>query len=232
MGCSTHSEGRVHPLKIPVEEIKATMKSHRKLIVMSAMILCAAVNVAPADESDPHAHHRPSGNEAHRSEMQVSTPEVRLLRADGKTVAFADELDDGRPVVMNFIYTSCTTICPLTSQIFEQFQKSLGAKSAAIHLVSVSIDPEQDTPAHLREYAAQFDAAPGWDHYTGTLAASQTVQRAFNAYRGDKMSHIPLTLMRAAPGKPWVRFDGFVSAEQMLAEKRDWDGTAATVAAR
>jgi protein SCO1/2 len=164
--------------------------------------------------------------------MQYGTPEVRLVRADGKAVSFAAEIDDGRPVVMNFIYTSCTSICPLTSQIFEQFQKSLGAKRAAIHLVSISIDPEQDTPAHLREYAAQFDAAPGWDHYTGTLAASQTVQRAFGAYRGDKMSHTPLTLMRAAPGKPWIRFDGFVSAEQMLAEKRDWDSPAATVAAR
>lgn len=208
------------------------MKSHRKLIVMSAMISCATVSAASADGADPHAHHGVSGNEARRSEMQYSTPEVRLMRADGKTVSFAAELDDGRPVVMNFIYTSCTTICPLTSQIFEQFQKSLGAKSAAVHLVSISIDPEQDTPAHLREYAAQFDAAPGWDHYTGTLAASQTVQRAFSAYRGDKMSHSPLTLMRAAPGKPWIRFDGFVSAKQMLAEKSDWDSPNATVAAR
>jgi len=144
------------------------------------------------------------------------------VRQDGKRISLADELNDDRPVVMNFIYTSCTSICPLSSQIFEQFQKSLGTASRDVHLVSISIDPEQDSPGKLREYASQFDAGPGWDHYTGTLNDSQTVQRAFGAYFGDKMSHVPLTLMRLAPGKPWVRFDGFVSAEQLLAERQRW----------
>jgi protein SCO1/2 len=174
------------------------------------------------DELDPHAQHHVAADGIRRSEMQYVTPDVKLLRQDGRLVSLAAELDDGRPVVMNFIYTSCTTICPLNSQTFEQFQKSLGAASRGVHLVSISIDPEQDSPARLREYAAQFDAAPGWDHYTGTLAASQAIQKAFGAYRGDKMSHSPLTLMRPAPGRPWVRFDGFASAAQLLAERHDW----------
>ena len=193
---------------------------HREAIALLALCgaLCAT---ALADSSEPPAHHQ-AIVQAQRSERLYTVPEVKLVRQDGKRISLADELNDDRPVVMNFIYTSCTSICPLSSQIFEQFQKSLGTASRDVHLVSISIDPEQDSPGKLREYASQFDAGPGWDHYTGTLNDSQTVQRAFGAYFGDKMSHVPLTLMRLAPGKPWVRFDGFVSAEQLLAERQRW----------
>ncbi|GAC1664284.1 MAG: SCO family protein [Steroidobacteraceae bacterium] len=169
---------------------------------------------------------------AQRSEAQYTVPDLTLVREDGKSVSLPAELDDGRPVVLNFIYTSCTTICPLGSQVFSQFQRRLGGRQSAVHLVSISIDPEQDTPARLRSYADQYQAAPGWDHYTGALAATSAVQRAFNAYRGDKMSHTPLTLMRAAPGRPWVRFDGFATADALVAEVNLWSGTQVSLVAR
>ncbi len=76
-------------------------------------------------------------------------------------------------------------------------------------------------PARMREYAQTFEAAPEWQHYTGTLAASQTVQRAFDVYRGNQMDHSPATLIRAAPGAPWTRLDGFATAAQMLANLSD-----------
>jgi protein SCO1/2 len=172
------------------------------------------------------------GSEVRRTVAQYSIPSVTLVREDGKSVNLAAELDDGRPVVVNFIYTSCATICPMSSQVFAQFQGQLGSGRQAVHLVSISIDPEQDTPVRLRAYAAQFHAAKGWDHYSGTLAASIAVQRAFDAYRGDKMSHIPLTLMRAAPGKPWVRFDGFARADDLMAERKRWAATPVSLVAR
>jgi protein SCO1/2 len=86
--------------------------------------------------------------------------------------------------------------------------------------VSISIDPEQDTPARLREYAGRFHAGPAWHHYTGTVEASIALQRAFDAYRGDKMSHVPVTFLRAAPGRPWVRIDGFASSAELEGEVR------------
>ena len=183
--------------------------------------------------SGVHAQH-PFGNDAdvRRSVTEFAIPDVTLLRDDGKPVNLPAELDDGRPLVMNFIYTSCTTICPMNSQVFEQFQGDLGAERKSVHLVSISIDPEQDTPAHLRKYAAQFHARRGWDHYTGKLADVIAVQRAFGAYRGDKMSHTPLTLMRSSPGKPWVRFDGFARADDLMAERKQWETSPASLVAR
>jgi protein SCO1/2 len=216
---------------------RVTMSAIAAVSLLSAAALANAdaplkAANAPA-EADPHAHHHMNMNSgARRSEAQYTAPEVALVRDDGKTVSLPGELDDGRPVIMNFIYTSCTTICPLTSQVFEQVQKRLGSARDSVHLVSISIDPEQDTPARLRVYARQFDAARGWDHYTGTVAASIAVQRAFGAYRGDKMSHTPLTLLRASPGKPWVRFDGFASADDLLAERSLWTAEPAALVAR
>ena len=75
--------------------------------------------------------------------------------------------------------------------------------------------------ARLRDYAKKYGAGPGWQHYTGTLAASKATQVAFNAYRGNKMEHAAVTLVRAAPGRPWVRLDGFATPEDVLKELRD-----------
>jgi protein SCO1/2 len=153
-----------------------------------------------------------------RSTAQYEIPRVKLLRADGKSVWLADELDDGRPVVLDFIYTTCTSICPLSSQTFSALQERLGDARGHVRLISISIDPESDTPRRLTDYSRRFDAGPLWQFYTGTLEASLTVQRAFRAYRGDKMSHAPLTLLRTAPGRPWIRFDGFATVSELMRE--------------
>jgi protein SCO1/2 len=203
------------------------------LSLLAAIALAGGAQSAAgsAQPTDPPAHHEQSfDSNVRRSEVQYAIPNVKLIRDDGKSVDLAAELDDGRPVVLNFIYTSCTTTCPMSSQIFEQLQEDLGSAREAVHLVSISIDPEQDTPARLRAYGEQFHAGKGWNHYSGTMAASVAVQRAFNAYRGDKMSHVPLTLVRAAPGKPWVRFDGFARANELMAERKLWPAAPAAAA--
>ncbi len=152
-------------------------------------------------------------------------PPVKLVRNDGKTVVLAEELDDGRPVLLNFFYTTCTTTCPMASHTFSRLQAKLGQDLGKVHLVSISIDPEQDTPARLAEYAKQFKAGPQWQLYTGTVEASLAIQRAFNVYRGDKMSHPPVTLLRAAPGKPWLRIEGFATADSLLHDYRELAAT-------
>jgi protein SCO1/2 len=177
----------------------------------------AAANASAMDEHAHHHHHHVIP-ETRRSVVSYNVPDVKLVREDGKTVALPAELDDGRPVVLSFIYTACTTVCPVTTATLAELQGKLGAAARRVHLVSITIDPENDTPARLREYAKKFGAGPEWQHYTGTLAASQTAQRAFDVYRGNKMDHAPATLVRAAPGAPWVRIDGFATADQLLAE--------------
>jgi protein SCO1 len=152
------------------------------------------------------------------SMVNYTVPDVRMVTESGKNVSLRQELDDGRPVMVNFIFTTCASTCPLSSETFSIFQDRLAGQRSSVHLVSISIDPEQDTPERLREYAKSFSAGPSWQHYTGTLEASQTAQRAFGVYRGDKMGHTPVTLLRAAPGKVWRRIDGFVTPEDLMRE--------------
>lgn len=188
---------------------------------LAAIAVCVALIGSPparADEADAHAHHHMMIEGTQRSTASYTLPDVSLVRQDGTSVLLPDELNDGRPVVLNFIFTTCTTICPVTSGVFAQLQSRLGADRDKVHLVSISIDPEQDTPTVLSEYAKKFGAGQEWQFYTGTLAASIAAQRAFNVYRGDKMNHTPVTLLRLAPGKPWIRFDGFATADDLLHE--------------
>ena len=178
-----------------------------------------AATAGMPDTEEPHVHHHHAAVQAFaRSIANYEVPNVALVRDDGKPVDFSKEIDDGRPVVLSFIYTSCTTVCPLTSHTLSQLQDMLGSARSTVHLVSVTIDPEFDTPARLRDYAAGFGAGPEWQHYTGTLAASKRAQTAFNVYRGNKMDHVPVSLIRTKPGAPWVRIEGFATPEQLLAE--------------
>ncbi|ETN81554.1 SCO family protein [Paraburkholderia silvatlantica] len=203
-----------------------TAKLSTRACVLTGMALAAtAVWCAPGGDSeavaDPHMHHHMMAGMTTRTTAQYTLPPVDLVRDDGKTVSLAGELNDGRPVILTFIYTTCTTICPMTSQTLETLQSDLGAERDKVHIVSISIDPEEDTPARLRAYAARFDAGPEWQHYTGTVEASVATQRAFNVYRGDKMNHTPVAFLRAAPGKPWLRIDGFATPSELLAAYHD-----------
>ena len=199
-----------------------------------ATIVGASARGAGADGgSDEQAHHHAAPVSDHaatvsdhaapasgtnRTTANYTIPNLTLIRQDGAVVNLREELDDGRPVVLAFIYTSCTTVCPLTSHALSELQSKLGSDRDRVHLMSISIDPEQDTPARLREYAHKYHAGPGWQHYTGTLEASRAAQRAFGAYQGDKMSHAPLTLVRSADSKSWRRIEGFVTPDELLSE--------------
>ncbi len=198
----------------------------RLALLCTALLAICAAGAAVADSSgmEPQEHVAapiPSLDRVPEPRtVPYVVPDITLVRDDGKTVSLAREMDDGRPVLLNFIFTSCGSICPLMSQIFAQFQAKLGDERPRFHLMSISIDPEYDTPERLVEYARRFGAGPGWQHYTGTLDASLKAQRAFDVYRGDKMSHAPVTLLRAAPGEPWRRIEGFVTSDELLHEYR------------
>lgn len=190
----------------------------------TSMISSALEDAAsiPAGPESPHAHHHHSMTERVRYEMaDYMLPQIQLTRQNGKSVALAEELNDGRPVILNFIYTTCTTVCPLTSHVFAEVQEKLGSTRERVHMVSISIDPEQDTPGVLAKYAQRFGAGTQWQFYTGTVEASIAAQRAFNVYRGDKMSHNPVTFIRISPEKPWLRIEGFAKSDELLAALRD-----------
>ena len=87
-------------------------------------------------------------------------------------------------------------------------------------MISVSIDLEQDTPAQLKKYTSRFKVEAGWEFLTGCLAGIVATQKAFDAYRGDKMNHEPLTILLHTADNPRVRLEGFASAAEVESEYR------------
>jgi protein SCO1/2 len=165
-----------------------------------------------------HHHHVAAGTE--RSQASYTTPPVSLIDQNGNQVSLPELLDSNRPVMLNFIFTSCTAICPAMSATFESVQTRLDDDAGKLRMVSISIDPEHDTPDALSTYAKRFHAGPQWTFLTGRLDDVIRVQKAFDADRGDKMNHAPLTLLRATPDSQWVRYDGFASAKELAEECR------------
>jgi protein SCO1/2 len=96
-------------------------------------------------------------------------PNVDVVTQHGKTVKFYDELIKDKIFVINFLYTTCRDLCPLSASRLTQLQEALGdSMGRDIFFYSLSIDPETDTPERLKQYAESFQAGPGWLFLTGT----------------------------------------------------------------
>ena len=165
---------------------------------------------------------RPDGFQFKRSFKEYPAPTVTLRNRNGQKVDFAELMEFDGPVLLNFIFTSCATICPVQSATFGQVQPDLAAIEDHYLMVSVSIDPEYDTPRRLREYADLHAARDNWVMLTGGFDDIFAVVRAFDAvYKGEnKMYHRPLTFLRANADAPWLRLEGLLGAEELAGEYR------------
>jgi protein SCO1/2 len=150
-----------------------------------------------------------------RSVHKYAPPSVRLLDTTGRPVRFDALLDTPDPVVLQFIFTSCTTICPILTATLAAAQDQFGP---GVRLISISIDPENDTPARLAQYAARFRAHKDWIFLTGAQKDVTAVQRAFDAEDNGKMNHRPVTFLRAAAIGRWVRLEGLTSTAELVGE--------------
>lgn len=156
-----------------------------------------------------------------RSVESHTVPAVKLVDVNGKPVALRELLDGRTAVMVNFIFTTCTTICPVMTSTFHQVQEKLGKDRNDVRMVSISIDPENDTPRKMREYAAKHNAGSQWLFLTGTLESSIQVQKALGVFAGEKMNHKPVTLMKARGAESqWVRLEGLADADKVVGEFR------------
>jgi protein SCO1/2 len=172
---------------------------------------------------DEHAQHRLMALQkidTIYSSNDYQIPEISLIDMNYETVSLPEAFVSDKPVVVNFIYTTCTTICPILSATFSQIQRELGADAVGLRMISISIDPEQDSPERLQDYARRFKSTANWHFLTGDIDDIVSIQKALDAYRGDKMNHIPLTFLYSAKADTWIRMEGFPSTAEIVAEYR------------
>ena len=153
-----------------------------------------------------------------RSVEHYTIPDMILVDQDGNRVRLKSLLETDQPVVVDFIYGTCTTICPVLSAGMAALQRKLLKQGIQPRLVSISIDPENDTPQVMKTYLQRYGAKPGWYFLTGNRPDIDNVMQAFDAYISDKMTHKPLDFIRQPKDGSWVRLYGMLGSKDFLAE--------------
>jgi protein SCO1/2 len=172
--------------------------------------------------AEPHTNLKVVSGSANykRSVIGYQVPDVVLTDFDDRPVHLRDLLASDDPVMMNFVFTTCSTICPVTTKVLAEVPPILGRDARRLRMISISIDPENDTPLQLKAYARSFQAGERWKFLTGRAQDIKSVQVAFDSYSSDKMNHERVTLIRQSSGKPWIRIDGFATPEELVREYR------------
>ena len=210
--------------------MRKTLGGRHTTLGVAAIVLSASAwaseSASPGSMTpgtDPHAKHRqmlatPDVTVEH---LVYQVPNVTLVDESGQRTNLRELFSEDKPIALNFIFTTCTTICPVMTSTMLQLQKHLGDETVRPNFVSISIDPDYDSVAVMKDYAERFGA--NWTFLTGSPDDVLTALRAFDAYRGNKVNHFALTLMHAPAAKDWTRVEGLTSAEELA---RLWRETA------
>lgn len=130
---------------------------------------------------------------ADSAQRKPTLPDVTLTDQDGRKLRFWSDVVKGKLVFFNSFFTSCGGTCPVQSSVFSALQKRLGDRVGKdIVLVSVTVDPENDTPEVLKAYAKKYGAGPGWYFLTGSEADVEQVLVAMDLYAKRPDDHSPM----------------------------------------
>jgi protein SCO1 len=166
-----------------------------------------------------HEHHQHHGTDTRDHSIELKLAEAKLIDQHGAGLDFKADVVGEKIVVMDFVYTTCTTVCPVMSALFAQLQDRLGSRAGSdVALVSVSVDPVRDTPARLKEYSARFKAGPGWSWLTGQKQVMDGVLKSLGAYTPSFVDHPVLVMVGDGQTGKWTRYYGFPDPDQIVAK--------------
>ncbi len=186
-----------------------------------ALLCFGSASASEPPAADPHAAHRKmmSAPDTKIEHVAYDVPDISLFDSSGRAAHLRDVFATDRPVIVNFIFSTCTTICPVLTSTTLQLQQQLTDDAVQPNYVSISIDPDYDSSDVLREYARRYGA--DWTFLTGPPDDVMNTLRAFDAYRGNKVNHFALTLMRSGNAEQWTRVEGLTSAQKLARIWRD-----------
>lgn len=169
---------------------------------------------------DPAAATKPAETVAEKTTAAVASmriPEVAVLDQDGRRLDFYKDLVKGKTVAINFIFTTCTGVCPPLTATFRRVQQMLGERAGRdVSLISISVDPTTDTPERLKEFAGKFKAGPGWTFVTGGQPEIGALLKSLGVATADKADHTPTILVGNEPAGHWTRAYGLSPANTLL----------------
>ena len=154
-------------------------------------------------------------------------PNVTLTTQDGVPVRFYDDVIQGKIVAINLIYTTCKYACPLETARLSQVATLLGDRMGRdVFFYSITIDPDHDTPAVLKEYAAKYQAGPGWTFLTGKQQDIELISRKLGLYSEPNPSnpdgHTPMLIIGNEATGQWMRNSALDNPKFLARTIGDW----------
>jgi cytochrome oxidase Cu insertion factor (SCO1/SenC/PrrC family) len=154
---------------------------------------------------------------AYHTSGKMTIPDVELLDQDGRKIHFYSDLVKGKTVAINFIFTTCTTICPPLGATFRRVEQELGERAGRdVRLISISVDPATDTPERLKAWGAKFHAGAGWTFVTGAKPLIDELLRALGAQTARPEDHSPTVLIGNDARGQWTRTYGLARPTQLV----------------
>jgi protein SCO1 len=171
--------------------------------------LLALLALAPAWSQEPKA--------AAESPAHKYFGDVKLVNQDGKEVRLYSDLMQGKTVVINAMFATCTGACPVMSGTMAKIQDHLGDRVGKdVRLISITVDPVNDTPAKLKEYANRFHAKPGWSLLTGSKENVEAALRKLGQWVDDPANHQTLFLIGNDRTGLWKKAFALAKPEEVL----------------
>lgn len=183
----------------------------------------AGAPVMPAGHD--HSHHRApqASPPAQPSGARVQLPDTVLTDQDGRPLRLLSDVVGDKVVVVSFVYTHCTTVCPVVSHVFSQVQAQLGDQlERQVRLVSLTVDPARDTPGRLKSYSAQHGTGTGWLWLTGPAPNVTAALKGFGTYTANFENHPAVVMVGDGRTGQWTRIYGFEDPAALVARVRGY----------
>lgn len=202
----------------PRSNTEKTMNSRRQMLIGTGAAMLGFASMGLASKLMPAVEEITAP-----AKPGSRLPNVPLLTHEGKTVRFYDDLIADKLVVINMMYTVCTGICPGMTANLVQLQHLLGARLGRdVHMYSITLEPEHDSPKRLQEYVESRGVAPGWLFLTGTRNSIETVRYSLGFYDTDpvvdqdKSSHTGMVRIGNAAFDRWAMAPALGAPDQIL----------------
>jgi protein SCO1/2 len=152
-----------------------------------------------------------------RSPAEKYFSDVELINQDGQKMRFYSDVLKDKVVIINTFFTTCTGVCPPMNRTLERMQEALGDRLGKdAFLVSMSIDPETDTPVRLKEYSRKFHARPGWIFLTGKKENVDWALYRLGQYAETKDVHTTIIIIGNEPKGLWKKAFGLAKADELM----------------
>lgn len=205
-------------------------KSFRAIILSIGVISFSAASIrgqAQPPGQRPVPPMPPSLQEQSRTEPMVAAPansaaekyfsDVELINQDGQKMRFYSDVLKDKVVVINTFFTSCTSVCPPMNRNLERVQEFLGDRLGKdAFLVSISVDPETDTPPRIKEYSRRFHARSGWVFLTGKKENVDWALYKLGQYVATKDDHTTIIIIGNEPKGLWKKAFGLARPDELM----------------